>query len=323
MLKGREENHKKLRARVMSEVRCKNHSGENMRAHTPRSFRNIPKRAWVTLYLLHKLGRIPTAIKLQKLVFLLQTEGRVGDYRFFKRHYGPYSRELDMDTMSLSKSLKLMRTEIVEGMNYPYYLYSITPEGRKFVENVVKKKIDKEILERASSIIKKYGSMNHWELQEYVYRNYVISEESFKKLYPHLKDDLVSMNILWKERYADDCPASFFILAIVDYATKVLAKVKQKDDAVLRGVCIASVSELTAKLVDLTSTCQTTEKCPFSLKGLISKVSDYINFIDHYCSQHDILENILDVDFSDFLNEEELQRLEKVFKITKPSELIY
>lgn len=321
MLRRRKENSKKLRAHNVSEVRCKNHSGENMKI--PRSFKNIPKRIWILLYLLHKLGRIPTAIKLQKFVFLLQTEGRVGDYRFFKHHYGPYSRELDMDTMFLSRSLKLMQTEIVEGTNYPYYLYSITPRGRKFVDTVVKKVVGDEILERASVIIKKYGTMNHWELQEYVYKTYVISEETFKELYPHLKDDLVSLDIVWKERYTDDCPASFFILAIVDYATKVLTKVKQKDDAVLRGVCIASVSELTAKLIDLTSTCQTTEKCPFSLKGLISEVSDYINFIDHYCSQHNVLENILDVDFSDFLNEEELQRLEKVFKTTKPSELIY
>ena len=310
-----------MRARAISGVRCQTDSGGNMK--TPQSFRKIPKRTWILLYLLYKLGRIPTAIKLQKLVFLLQTEGRVGDYRFFEHHYGPYSRELDMDTISLSKSLKLMRTEIIEGANYPYFLYSITHEGRKFVDNIVKKKVDKAILERALNIIKKYGSKTHWEVQEYVYKNYVISEETFEELYPHLKDDLISLGIVWKERYADDCPASFFILAIVEYATKVLAKVKQKDDAVLRGVCTASISELTAKLVDLTSTCQTTEKCPFSLKGLISEVSDYINFIDHYCSQHDILENILDVDFSDFLNEEELQRLEKVFKTTRPSELIY
>lgn len=321
MLKGRKENPKKLRAHIVSGVRCKTHSGENTK--TLRSFRKIPKRTWVPLYSLYKLHKIPTAIKLQKLVFLIQTEGRVGGYRFFEHHYGPYSRELDMDTWSLSKSLKLMRTEIIEGMNYPYFLYSITSRGKKFVDNVVKKKIDKEILERVSNIIKKYGLMNHWDLQEYVYKNYVISKVTFNQLYPHLKDDLISLDIIWKKRYIDECPASFFILAIVEYATKVLAKVKQKDDDVLRGVCIASASELTAKLVDLTSTCETTEKCPFSLKGLFSEVSDHINFIDHYCSQHDILENILDVDFSDFLNEEELQRLEKVFKTTKPSELIY
>jgi len=287
------------------------------------SLPKLPQRSWLPLYLLYVLGKIPTATKLQKLVFLIQTEGRIDGYRFFKRHYGPYSDELEVDVRAFSQSLNLMQTQIVEGANYPYFLYLPTQKGLNLTEQIVKTEVPKEISKRADAIIKKYGNRSYQELQEYIYTRYVIPEQIFDEVYSHLSDDLISLDNIWKAWYKDDCPASFLILAVVEYSSKALSQLKDIPDPVLRGVCISSISELTAKLVDLTSHCESTEKCPFSFKTLFSEISDHISFLDGYCGKHGIIENILEIDFSDFIDEEELRRLEKILEKTRPADLMY
>ena len=284
----------------------------------------IPERGWIPLYTLFKLGKIPTAVKLQKLIFLVQTEGHIGGYRFFKKHYGPYSDELNIDVRSFSQSLGLMQMKIIEGTTYPYYLYSATSAGNSFVKEVVMKKLPAEILKRAEEIIDCYKDKNYRELQEYVYRKYVITEETFGEVYPSIRDDLISLNALWEKLYSDDCPAAFLFLAVIEYCSKALSKLNVVTyDQVLRGVCVSSFSELTHKMLDISSSCETSNKCPFSFKTMFSEISDQINFINYYCGKHGIIDNILDIDFSDFMNEEELGRLEKEMAKTRPSELMY
>ena len=285
--------------------------------------RKLPKRGWIPLYALSVLGKIPTATKLQKLIFLIQTEGKIDGYRFFKKHYGPYSDELDMDVRSFSQSLDLMQTQIVEGANYPYFLYQPTLEGLKLTKELAETEIPKEIRKRADEILAKYGGKSYQELQEYIYKKYVIPEQVFEDVYSHLSDDLISLDNLWTTLYKDDCPASFLILAVVEYGAKALSKLESVPDPVLRGVCVSSISKLIAKLVDLTSHCETTEKCPFSFKALFSEISDHISFLDNYCGKHGVIENIGEIDFFDFINEEELERLEKVLEKTRPAELMY
>lgn len=283
-----------------------------------------PERGWIPLYVLSKLGRIPTAVKFQKLTFLIEIEGRVDGYSFFKKHYGPYSEELAVDIRSFSESQGLMQTQIIEGTRYPYYVYTSTEKGNAFVKDVIEKKIPIDIRERVDEIIDCYKDKNYRELQEYVYEKYVIKPETFEEVYPNLSDNLISLENLWEKWYSDNCPAAFLTLAVIEYSTKVLSKLKTiTDDQVLRGVCISSISELTNRLVELSSVCNTSDKCPLSLNPLFSEISDQIDFIEHYCCKNDILGNMMDIDFSDFINEEELGRLERELATTQPSELMY
>jgi uncharacterized protein YwgA len=282
----------------------------------------VPERGWIPLYALFKLRKIVTATKLQKLIFLIETEGKIGGYSFFKRDYGPFSQELEVDVRSFSQSLNLMQTKIVEGTRYPYYVYLPTKQGLQLAEET-KETIPPKVLKKVDGIIEKYGPKNYRELLEYVYTKYVIPQHTFEEIYSPLSDDLISLDNIWKKWYRDDCPASFLILAVVEYASKALSKLKKAEDPVLRGVCTSSVSELTTRLLDLTSHCEASEKCPFSFKSLFLEISDNINFLDYYCGKHGIMPNILDIDFSDFINEEELRRLEQVLANTRPSELMY
>lgn len=286
-------------------------------------YEKIPKRGWIPLYLLSVLHRIPTATKLQKLIFLIQTEGMVDGYLFHKKHYGPYSEDLDVDVKAFSHSLNLMETRLVEGRNYPYYLYLPTQKGIKTVNEIVKNSIPLELKSRVDDLIEKYGRKNYQELLEYVYEHYVISETTFEQLYPEITDDLFSLESIWKKWYKDDCPASLFILAMIEYQSKVLSKLRAIEEPVFRGVCVSSISELTAKLVSLTSNCKISKECPMSFKSLFSEVSDQINFLNNYCSKQRIIGDLSDIDFSDFLNEEELERLEKELAETPPAELLY
>jgi uncharacterized protein YwgA len=282
----------------------------------------IPERGWIPLYTLRKVGKIASAIKLQKLIFLIQTEGKIDGYRFFKHYYGPYSEELEVDIRSFSQSLDLVDVQVVEGNKYPYYVYSPTRKGIETIQEIIEK-IPLEDLKRADKIINKYMNKNYKELTEYVYKNYVIPEQTFETICPSLSDNLISLENVWEKWYKDDCPASLLILAVVEYCSKALEKLKTVQESVVRGVCISSISELTAKIVDLTSNYQTSESCPFSFKSLLTEISDYINFLDSYCSKNNILPDIMDIDFSDFMNEDELQRLEKTVAETRPSDLMY
>ncbi|MCW3996330.1 MAG: hypothetical protein NWE98_09335 [Candidatus Bathyarchaeota archaeon] len=282
----------------------------------------IPERGWIPLYTLYKVGKIPAATKLQKLIFLIQTEGKLDGYRFFKHYYGPYSEELDVDIKSFAQSLDLIDVQVVEGNKYPYYIYSPTQKGIKTIQEIITK-IPTMELKRADKIIDKYRNKNYKELMEYVYKKYVIPAQTFEEIYPSISDDLISLNNVWEKWYKDDCPASLLILSIVEYNSKVLEKLKSAKDPVIRGVCTSAISELTAKIVDLTSNCQTSKDCPFSFKALLTEISDHVNFLETYCSKNNILPDILDIDFSDFMNEEELTRLEKTVAETRPSELMY
>lgn len=283
----------------------------------------IPDRGWIPLYTLYKVGKIPTAVKLQKLIFLIQTEGHVDGYRFFKNHYGPFSNELDVDIQSFSESLDLMQMKSVDGSVYPYYLYTSNPKGNALVKEVVEPKIPRETLKRVDEVIARYKDKNYKELQEYVYRKYIINDQTFEEVYPSLSDNLVSLCSLWEKWYREDCPVAFSVLAVVEYCSRILSKLTVKKDPVLRGVCISSISEMTTKILDLTSSWKVSDNCPLSFKSLFSEISDQINFLDHYCGKHEILPNILEIDFSDFMNEEELGRLENELSKTRPSELMY
>ncbi|MFA7080735.1 MAG: Panacea domain-containing protein [Candidatus Bathyarchaeia archaeon] len=282
----------------------------------------IPDRGWIPLYTLFKVGKISAATKLQKLIFLIQTEGKIDGYKFFKHHYGPYSEELVVDVQAFSKSLDLIDVQVIEGTKYPYYEYSPTAKGIETIQEIAAK-LSLEDLKRADKIINKYKNKNYKELTEYIYKQYVIPEQTFETLYSSLSADLVSLDNIWEKYYKDDCPASLLILAVVEYSSKALEKLKTTKDPVVRGVCVSSISELTAKIVDLTSSLQTSKDCPFSFKTLLTEISDHINFLDNYCGKNNILPDILDIDFSDFMSEEELQRLEKTLAETQPSELMY
>jgi len=211
---------------------------------------------------------------------------------------------------------------VIEGTKYPYYEYSPTAKGIETIQEIAAK-LSLEDLKRADKIINKYKNKNYKELTEYIYKQYVIPEQTFETLYSSLSADLVSLDNIWEKYYKDDCPASLLILAVVEYSSKALEKLKTTKDPVVRGVCVSSISELTAKIVDLTSILQTSKDCPFSFKTLLTEISDHINFLDNYCGKNNILPDILDIDFSDFMSEEELQRLEKTLAETQPSELMY
>ncbi|MFH0897930.1 MAG: hypothetical protein V1850_07805, partial [Candidatus Bathyarchaeota archaeon] len=80
---------------------------------------SVPERAGILLFLLNSLGEIITELKLQKLVFLIQNEAKAPKgYRYFKHYFGPFSRELIIDTTTLMNESLLDKEEVI-GMNHP------------------------------------------------------------------------------------------------------------------------------------------------------------------------------------------------------------
>jgi len=268
------------------------------------------KRAWIPFLVLRDLGKIVTSTKFQKLVFLIHVEGRLRGYRFTKYPYGPYSNELEID-MQLANALGLIKRDFVRGVTHTYYTYELTSEGFQILENVLEN-ISPDRIRKASRVIRKYGEMDYKKLMEYVYKRYIVPREEFRRRSITIRRELDYLKDVWKWKLVNE-PRSIdtiYVLAIIEYAEKALEKAGTRvEDAVILGVCQATVSELIKKLSDLTL---------YALKEHVIRVDPEINeifdFLQYYCSENNILPVIDELDFSDFIEEEDVKKLEEEFR---------
>ena len=268
------------------------------------------RRVWIPFLVLRELGKIVTSTKFQKLVFLIHVEGRLRGYRFTKYPYGPYSNELEID-MRLANILGLIKRDFVMGVTHTYYTYELTSEGFQTLEDVLEN-VSPDRIRRALNVVRKYGEMDYKKLMEYVYKRYIVPREEFGRISMTIRRKLDYWKDVWKWKLVKE-PRSvdtIYVLAIIEYAEKALEKAGTKvEDAVILGVCQATVSELIKKLSDLTL-CALKEH----VVGVDPEINEIFDFLQYYCSENNILPVIDALDFSDFIEEEDVRKLEEEFR---------
>lgn len=131
---------------------------------------DLEKREVLLLSFLKNCDSKVSKTKLQKLVFLAQDEGNIGEFYNFKKYdYGPYSKEIikdiekleDKDIVSISKS-KTFGGNIREK-------YSIKNRGDRILRNLEEDGKCETIINISDTTYEKYGKLSLREIINSIY----------------------------------------------------------------------------------------------------------------------------------------------------------
>jgi len=279
---------------------------------------SLPKRTWLPLFVLNSTNRIVTKLKYQKIIFLIQNDAKIWNHYNFKKHYyGPYSKELDVDTKTLSNQ-GLLQIKKIYGAKYPYWNFEITNKGSDILNSLLNN-VSPHIKERVSNALKKYIDMNHNEITELVYSRFQLrNKKELNRGMVESYDTLKSVISYYKGIYIPECPILTYILGFSEYCLEAIKRMESKDD-VMKSVIINSSNELACRFLDIANYCDEKSLCIEKADKVICGSSEpdlfeIFTFIEDYCSTNEVLPKIEDMDFSEFITMEEVKRLEMAFQ---------
>ena len=280
----------------------------------------IPESSHILLLVLDRMGEINTELKLQKLVFQVQNEAKItGGYPYFKHHYGPYSRELHLDALTLANQ-EFIKHEVVVGLRYSYSKYNITDRGRTYFRQFVLPGLKQRDITRMSQVLDKYGDYTPHDLAETVYKQWRIKEpEAISHEVSQLLGSLNSVKAFWDSLYLPECFVINYYLAFAEYSLDALSRAASSRDTVVRSVLVHAGKELCDKLETIADACSKRDECPAEVaKDLCNStdvsIYEIFEFIEDFCSRNKILQRLSERDVADLMTEEEYGRLMKSFQ---------
>lgn len=136
----------------------------------------MPESTIIPLTLLYTQHRasVDGATRFQKLVFLAQQETDLPDkYSYHADRFGPFSPQLHSDLDELAQRGLLEWNDQTNEVGNTKYVYSITPEGIQFVQELLNRNQQiSAIFDTLQSVKKQYNDEPLQELLRYVYRKY-------------------------------------------------------------------------------------------------------------------------------------------------------
>jgi uncharacterized protein YwgA len=121
-------------------------------------------------------GNLKGKLRLQKLTCLLEAEGRrrgtfqVG-YPFELHYYGPFSRELGRTVEELVSNGYLAETPESTPSGNVQFAYSLTPEGRSLLYDLLERtETSQEIEDAVRDIVSAHGYLRAQNLVELAYK---------------------------------------------------------------------------------------------------------------------------------------------------------
>ena len=128
----------------------------------------------ILLDFLGQFGNLKGKTRLQKLVFLCQTEFKGGfDYEFTPAQFGPLSYKLNHAIQRAKKLGLIEETLGVTTNGNPVFSYALTHEGENFLEySRQSKKIDDELHKAIKNTVNTYGNTSFGDLLDYVHTQY-------------------------------------------------------------------------------------------------------------------------------------------------------
>ena len=244
--------------------------------------RDLP-RYWPILFVLDCLGTLRNNFHLQKILYLAQVEHHIPiPYTFALEDYGPYSRAVKADFISLA-SAGWIDLDYAEG-----WILRITEEGRKAARNTLAA-IDDRVLKEFRVCVDRWSRKGLYDLRRYVYAKHVPSKET----YLEKKEDLRLLADTLMTRF-DDYPTTankVLVAGALDYARAALEK-EQIKDAAQRNHFLWAVSRLLDHIgiiYDETST------KPALLRDLrLAQVREDLDEFQAVCEQYQILPLLYD-----------------------------
>lgn len=281
---------------------------------------SIPERANILFFILSELGHVVTELKLQKLVFQVQNIAKVPRGYRYKRHlYGPYSRELNIDTFTLAKK-GLIKREEVRGVQYPYWRFEITPPGEAYFKERALRNLTRERIQRMRKVLNEYKGYSHYQLAEMVYQQWRIRKpEALRREMAELAKNLQGVTSFWESAYFPGCPAITYFLAFAEYLQDALSKALSLTDTVVKSVLLMASKEFHDKLMNIAQVCSKEDVCPLDAQEGLCQSSDpslyeVFDFIEDLCQRNDVLPKLLSRKRGELVTEDEYVRLQKSLK---------
>ena len=264
-------------------------------------------------------GVVEGNTRLQKLVFLGEFEGKVGEYFTFAPHYhGPYSSDL-AHQMSFYKAAGYVKESL-----YPLPLeygggrrhdYKLTGDGVEALRSLEKTKKIQKLRKRLNDTIKDYIHVPLNNLLEYVYGKYLPGPEKvkekralFQKHYDQLKDD-------WQEREDLFYPLSWFVMAVLEQVASAVSMLDTMENDLDRQVLLNAACDIVGTAMDLQQVldkyqCNDMTGDPHPIcRAVRSEFADLYRFYEEYASKRRILKPLSKLKLEDITTEGERTRI--------------
>lgn len=266
-------------------------------------------RCWILLLLLKRTRKIVTRTKLQKLIFLIQDESRIkGGYDFRKNHHGPHSYRLTADAESLAQEEIVTKEEILGRNNRLYYVYEATEKVDEIFENDVCPKVDSSLISRADTIIEKYKDCDYNQLTEYVYKKYLPTNAEYNDRCKFMLTEMSFIEKLWENEYKPESVVFIDVMSAIEYITLIFNHLERNSDRVVKGVLLNASEDLLENLYEITD--KYFENIYYFES--LSYLNELFSFINYYSDKNEVYPNLTNLDFSEFLSEEEMERLHQI-----------
>ena len=253
--------------------------------------------------------------RFQKLVFLAEVEGHLGEFfRFEPHHYGPYSSALQ-DTLDHLKVQGYINENEVEmsGVTSPRRDYTITESGMKQVKNLERGIPADRLLGKLTPTLTKYLSMSTSEILRYVYGQYsppaFYDHELLNSKVSSLERGLERYRDFWLTLKDEHYPLSVFVLALYDQIQLTLDAIGDIDPLDSHVICGAAF-DLVGSTKDLLHQvemygCGIEGERPSGVQAALEEIRDILAFIEEFGENRGVLTSLDRIVISDILSEEE------------------
>ena len=276
----------------------------------------IPRRLWLPLLVLARSGGIYSKFHLQKLVFVIQYDGKIDLYNFRRNRYGPYSQELSIETASYPQLIECNLNEAYYSTWRYYYSYKITPEGLLWLKNA-EKRMPEGQLRKFEGIVAKHLKMRKYDLLDDVYSKFAIkdesSEEFLKRVSKELKEAMPTFT-RWYSMFGNRQTA--FLLSNLQIVEQIASALPRVTDTVQKGVCLNLVEEIIQKSMAAADFITPPPKSE-TLRPLFVEIGDLLKYLLEYCEDRDIYPNPFKMKLEELMTEEEAVRLAKAVAGTR------
>jgi hypothetical protein len=240
-------------------------------------------RYWPILFVLDCAGTLRNNFHLQKILYLAQVEHHVPmEYKFSLETYGPYSRAIKADFISLA-SEGLINLDYWTG-----WVFAITDKGRERMRAIFAQ-LDETHLKAFRDCIERWRRKGLRELMRYVYEKHLPTDEA----YLQLKAECLDLASTLMNHIAEYPTSSnrLLLTGILDYVDAALNK-EQLVDPVHRNHFVRAAVDL---VDDVSTLYDETNLRPELLKELgLGSLRGGFEHFQQVCEQYGILPSLYD-----------------------------
>lgn len=256
---------------------------------------------WLPLAVIRRSEEICGSTRLQKLVFLAEVEGHLGNFMGFKQHkYGPFSQQLHNMTRGFQQMGYLeCGTEAMPEGYEDRHDYCLTEKGKEFLAQLEEEFSFLALLADRLDILERYENMQTHELRRYVYSKYLPDDPDDPAIYPRrmtqVEEMLESYTSAWSSFEQEHFPVSYYVLAVLEHTEEILEHLSRDDSSLDNNVLLNSIHYLLKQVWSLLDALERTdspepEEDP-DVRVVYDELRDILEFVDERASKASLVKS--------------------------------